>query len=751
MSNELSVRFLVDDSDASKKTNSFSESLKKLNKEINSVGNDKGAKVGSGLAEQADKLRNSADSARKSLLDINRIRIGDNLYNGFTKELTKAQTSARSLYNDISSIKKELSNPHRTASKSFLASELQAAERELSSLERKIDSYNRRRAGIDGNNTLSGSGRGSLGRGGGGNANNLKLSSFQKQNLSYQINDVLTMAAMGADPAQIIASQAGQIAQIFNPAQITAFTAAYGGLVTVLGVGAAAIGLTYKITGDIRAEAERRLKVEEKLSVEYGKQVSAGREIWENYRKQGIEAQRNFEFGKYLDKNNNLDSLETLRQRQKTLEVLGRANSSGIGDDKKRGEQQLEEARQIRDLIRNLEDKDKNLAKNSANNAMRLGNEGSIRQMEMNEEAEKRRLEAEKNRRDELEKTRTTILNLFDSMSAKSGANNPFVSFYSESEKAARSLQETTKDLTKDVFNMFDGMRRKQEDFKLFELRLNSKLEANDLREQARSLRNPEKTQAQIEAEQEREKQRFNRIAAGGYNWNTNPAAVIEREEIQRKLANKEITEEQAKNIIDARNQSIYQNAILKQANDFSGAKNSTFNDLNQQIAVSFLAQRQLKEQNPLYGVNPNQSAQERLDSKINIIRQEQMKFGRDSQEFQLADRQLLAVGQSLNPSEMRADQREMLASAAEREATRKDNQEKEARKQIDDLKTQVQILVNLFTEGKAKLDTENFPVPTTVVNAGDGVKVGVQAPKPKDTADRMNGKTWYDEYQGGN
>lgn len=46
------------------------------------------------------------------------------------------------------------------------------------------------------------------------NRGNAALSSFAMTNLAFQINDVATMAAMGADPLRILASQAGQFYQI---------------------------------------------------------------------------------------------------------------------------------------------------------------------------------------------------------------------------------------------------------------------------------------------------------------------------------------------------------------------------------------------------------------------------------------------------------------------------------------------------------------------------------------------------------
>lgn len=73
------------------------------------------------------------------------------------------------------------------------------------------------------------------------------LSTFDLSNLSFQVNDIITMMAMGAPPMQVFASQAGQIYQILSTregglvAGIQALGGSLGGLVTPAGLAVTAI------------------------------------------------------------------------------------------------------------------------------------------------------------------------------------------------------------------------------------------------------------------------------------------------------------------------------------------------------------------------------------------------------------------------------------------------------------------------------------------------------------------------------
>ncbi|KQQ90268.1 hypothetical protein ASF65_15565 [Aureimonas sp. Leaf324] len=83
---------------------------------------------------------------------------------------------------------------------------------------------------------------------------NVKLTSGQVQGLGFQLNDMGTMLAMGASPFQILASQAGQVAQVLQEgggikSSIGAIATAVGGFVTSLGPVGIALGATTAAAG----------------------------------------------------------------------------------------------------------------------------------------------------------------------------------------------------------------------------------------------------------------------------------------------------------------------------------------------------------------------------------------------------------------------------------------------------------------------------------------------------------------------
>ena len=208
------------------------------------------------------------ENVRKTRLEVQKLnseKIDTRKFDGLTQAGVRLHDQLGKAQNDILRINNALKKTNNKTVIDELNNDLVKAQNNFDKLSSRQQLYESRAA-------QSGAG------------GSLKLSSFQKQNLAYQVNDVATMAAMGANPTQIIASQGGQIAQIFNATQIAAFTAAYTSLVTVLGAGAAAIALTYKITGDLRAEAERRLKAEEAIAIAYGKQFKLQKESLETFK-----------------------------------------------------------------------------------------------------------------------------------------------------------------------------------------------------------------------------------------------------------------------------------------------------------------------------------------------------------------------------------------------------------------------------------------------------------------------------------
>lgn len=135
------------------------------------------------------------------------------------------------------------------------------------------------------------------------------LSSYQKTQLSFQANDVISGLAMGQSPMQILAQQGGQIVQIFQQTKMNAAataaeinTAAAGATVLkteMIGAAAASSSMAVsmaamaapfaaaavagfavvKLSQDIRAEAEKRLKTETAITAQWNAQINLAGEL----------------------------------------------------------------------------------------------------------------------------------------------------------------------------------------------------------------------------------------------------------------------------------------------------------------------------------------------------------------------------------------------------------------------------------------------------------------------------------------
>ncbi len=97
----------------------------------------------------------------------------------------------------------------------------------------------------------------------------LRLASHDLANLSYQVNDILTMLASGAPPLQIIATQAGQVYQILASQQggliggVKALGGSLAGMVTPAGAAVtalAAVGVTATAAYGSWVSAEKELQ-----------------------------------------------------------------------------------------------------------------------------------------------------------------------------------------------------------------------------------------------------------------------------------------------------------------------------------------------------------------------------------------------------------------------------------------------------------------------------------------------------------
>ena len=718
-----------------------------------------------------DKLEKRAALTRKSFEDIIKTRLDSGQVGFLTKELVKSSVTARQLQTDITGIKRELANPNRKSSIAFLTEELRAAEREADQLNRKLNGFS--------GNVPSG---GLNGRGG---ANNLKLSSFQKTNLSYQVNDVVTGLASGQNPTQILAQQGGQIAQIFNPAQVTAFTAAYSGLVSILGAGAIAIAATYKITGDLRAEAERRLKAEESIQGAINRQIIGQREALANYEKLKITAADDRAFSRRLQDN----SIEELKREKASIEQLILLTPANIGGKSNENFERL--AQRGANLDAQIEQSGLNSQKaqnDSFNQRFETfrKNQQDAADFELRQ-AEKAKIAAEKREKD-IEKAKQKIAefgktanSVFDNLFQKANANNPFALLLSESDKAAKDLKETLRGLSPELQATASKLQQKLNNDSLFKARLDNSLDAFDLRDQAENIRNPFKNDLQkfnenpaksfndfIEFQLKKLGTDF--LKSGGGQTRNNRVTNADgsfggfsqsREDAFTRYHSNIFTGKDGKQYTNGFSQSDARNDLFNVYEETGGFQESrggkgfgnnlggffsrrkTFEDLTADEKRLYLADVNKTD-------TSNLSVQARLEKQLGIV-DLLSKSGSDDQ-ASVANRKIIELTKGVDPRSLTESQRDRVALAREKEADRLVKVEEEAKKERDaDRKIRERLNEVLEKLADKAEKGGSAAVEVTIKNDTDAKTELKPAASAKDVQkaydDAYTGGTFYDDY----
>jgi len=364
------------------------------------------------------------------------------------------------------------------------------------------------------------------------------LSSYQKTQLSFQANDIISGIAMGQSPTQILAQQGGQIVQIFqmgkqNAEGLATATAEYAasakvaeaaltegateaktisvamnsasGATTILGTtlvslgavlaaGVAVIAGAWKFSSDMRAEAEKRLAAEIKITAEWNKQHQIAADS--RTRPETEAASRAFDRFAGGDNMFGLTAAAQRinREREPLLSALnyGTATKTQI-DELAKLDDQLSKISARADEIQSgyagraktfLSGVADDAAKTQQNwdNAAKAADDAAKKRAE----AEKKAAEERKKRQEEALKLQQDIKkateSLVDADFARAGKENPFVAFLGNANKEMRSLLETAKILSPALRSAFQQQLQQSNQDDLFGLRLSAKQEAFDLR-----------------------------------------------------------------------------------------------------------------------------------------------------------------------------------------------------------------------------------------------------------------------------
>lgn len=573
-------------------------------------------------------------------------------FNALSNSAATAADRASQLQTQLRRISLEATRTSNQTILSQLNNEAREVQRELREIDRSL-------AGIRQINVRAQSNAGGFG-------NSSAEQRFGRINLARQGADVFTQAGSGASAGIIAIQQGPQIIEALAQAGVKASSVLQAVSSATLGIAgglAVAGAIVVKVSSDLRTEAERRLKIEEKAAAVYGMQGQKMREqldLAKQFNEQRTLSANQRNFGANVEAfGNDPAKLKALREEtEKSLDFQRRYLSFEFAQafnpkDPEQAKQKAVEKRYqpiISSLENRLQELDPAIEK-ATKNLTGFTPEDIARNKKASEESlelERRRL-ADVDKGIEKAKELTKIYRgVFEDLTIAVNAENPFVKFAVEGDKAFRLLREQTRGLSDDLRQQAEVMLKQQNDLALFRLRVSTVFSAFDLREQAQAFRSTP------QADQLVQKRQFDQIVAANVNRGNR---FQFGGTIGSFLANQaggigNLTDEQKRQVFET---SLFQ---------------ASSSGLNQASLVSSLARS--RNANPL----ENLSAQERLDRQFGLLGNFQ---ARNPQEQGEIDSRITSIAGRLNPEEIRADQREKIAAAFERQAERTERRQQEA------------------------------------------------------------------------
>lgn len=689
MANEVKVKFTADTSD-------LDASLAKAKESIKNVANVPVSPVAKQLEKDLLAATHRAADLKQELRSIASSTVGVKGFDGLGKAATRALGEVEGLQARLRLLDKEMASTRDPKILDRLIRESAAASTSLDRLQTKIERVSRGRAAVAARRTAG--------------------SSFDPSSLTPFLPPELDMLAG-------VASSAG----ISGGAMLA------GGAVTAVGFAAV------KVSEKLREQSEKRLKAEEKLQGVYNEQAKAMASI------AAVDDLR----GKFLDPTK-------LTQAQYAIgQLIKQRQSQGFGygeEGKQTLDQFLAPDRALRDanaqigrssnsvselerVLAGLQNgsfqpnltgqarmdliKSVSFQLDDLRRAMTGFSEAETAQFKAEQEAFKARQEAKaaeiKAVQAQIKQFQAQTKSTADSLFVQKYSDNPFVKVFKDAEKAMGSLKASTKGLNRNIQESLLNTQREINSLALFSANLDNKLAGIQLRDQAKVFRQ------------------------GG-------------------------TDDQLRDMGYARARADYDRFVRERdAEELSGLYRGSTPELLAQYRrslspvdalASFNAQRGAEERSGLYRGDTDElrrmyeraatqelSPETKFNKQIDAILSSNPQ---SEQEKALADRKLLAIGAQLDPSRMTAGQRSQFASAAEREAARREQYETNALKLMEDqrgfLKAISESIGKDFGEAYLKGGVKGLNALVTVKNDTEtevSVKAALRSPTPADTAEQ--------------
>ena len=534
------------------------------------------------------------------------------------------------------------------------------------------------------------------------------------------------------------ANEAQQVIELAQQAGIVLTTST----VAIGAAGAAAIGAVALATAAIVKEANVRLKSEEKITIEYGRQQKILFDIKKDqydFNKQRGFAEQERQFGQdtagasrdALERRRTAAARELERlQRYGGLEAITQGRALPVAEI----QQKQSEILKLDALISQASDSSRKFLTSAGTDFQARSSQVS-KQLQTDIEAAKKDvpklralldqvngdrslLSADRNplakslteKIDELvkggvakvEEFKKKTQSIFEDLQRSSAGSNPFVTLFLDADKAMQALRENTKGVRADIRETFEGMLRQQNQLKLFSTQVDNNLSALELRQRAKALRGFADTSRQDQLKYMLELEK--RVPSGNLR------------DIYSDIGNPGDSQYGSRN----------GNPGL------GGTGNPGFAIFDAQNA----AFRKYAEEN-----RPQVTVNDRLDEQLKVLKESGAKT---EEEKALIDRKILGLA-SGDPSSLTGEQRNVAAAAAEREAVRKENYERTAlQTALDHLGVSRAILEqNKSLLGVAQ--KQGIKGVETLITVKDKTEAGIEvktqvSPKPKDTADLYGG-----------
>lgn len=529
---------------------------------------------------------------------------------------------------------------------------------------------------------------------------------YDKLNSKAALFEKRQFAAASAKPDYAGLQNYGALANQFTPAEVEPLvnTGLQAAEIAKLGTASLAVfgavaAVGYIIVDQskkIREESEKRLKNETFITAAMNRQALAQKNALTDFQEQTRLAEQSRKFSQFLGQGN----INDLQTRKKNLEVTKSFSAPEINGVVNPNYQNItNEIQQLDAQIDAVRQKNKSLADDAFNNRWDIFKKN---QEDRIKSEQKFQIEIEKGI-DKVNDLGKTYKSVFAELSQKQFSDNPFVRLLSDADNSLKTLRENLKGLPKDLQSAAIVSQQNVNSNALFETRLNNNLAVYDLKDTANRFRNAGSTE---------DNKRFvddvvkNDISRGNFFPNFGGTYGSD-------LANKAGGFDK---LDDTQKRDIYE--VSQLGTLLKDEKDNPLNAQNNRTFVSALARERVAAND----LGLNQPLNERLQDKINIINSD---VTNDSQRA-IADKQLLALGGTLDPSQIRGDLREQIAASADREAGRKVDSEKEAldlrKQEIEATKKLTQALDKLTeVAGKGGLEGLNKYLEITV--KGDNVK----------------------------